>query len=79
MFSLVPNYDLMRVKTESADLIPRSKSRGQIQLVLDVIRGNGYLGAPELCPQFEKNLNACFLITLEQSNKKFDVLKQNVI
>ena len=35
----------------------------------DVIRGNGYFEASELCPQFEKNLFACFLITLEQSNK----------
>ena len=27
---------------------------------LDSIRGNGYIEASELCPQFEKNLIACF-------------------
>ena len=26
----------------------------------DSIRGNGYIEASELCPQFEKNLIACF-------------------
>ena len=28
--------------------------------VLDSIRGNGYIEASELCPQFQKNLIACF-------------------
>ena len=35
----------------------------------DVICANGYFEASELCPQFEKNSIACFLITLEQSNR----------
>ena len=28
--------------------------------VLDVIRGNGYIEASDLCPQFVKNFIACF-------------------
>ena len=31
-----------------------------IEFVDDSIRGNGYIEASELCPQFEKNLIACF-------------------
>ena len=41
--------------------------------VNDAIRGNGYFEASELCPQFVKNLIACFLITVELSNKDKDL------